>query len=203
MEKTGETLRYRQELFELEPFSLEFLESIMESFLPYKNLWYACLDLVKLEESTLGNPIVFLELDDIWEAGENIRASLKESIQVFHEKPEIQDVAHYYIAELDKFIPKYNAIKDMRNENWLFLHWQELANRTGLDIKYSNAMNFQYCIRKGILDYLDLVHEISVRATDEADAIREAFLEEERRKREEEEAILRRKALRKCRTDIV
>lgn len=64
-------------------------------------------------------------------------------------------------------------------------------------------MNFQYCIRKGILDFLDVVHEISVKATNEADAIREAFLEEERRKKAEEEAILLRKALRKCRTDIV
>lgn len=182
---------------------MAFLESIMSSFLPYKNLWYACLDLVKLEEATIGNPIVNLEMDDILENAEIIRQSLHESVKVFNEKPEIQDVAYYYLDILEKFLPKYNAIKDMRNENWIFIHWQELATRTGLDIKFSNAMNFQYCIRKGILDYLDVVHDISVKATNEADAIREAFIEEERRKKEEEEAILKRKALRKCRTDIV
>lgn len=182
---------------------MEFLASIIEGFLPYKNLWYACQDLVKLEDATVGNPIANIELVDVWETLQNIKNSLQESLEVFSEKPEIQNVAHYFLGVLDKFIPKYNAIKDLKNDNWLYLHWQELAARSGMDIKYSMAMNFQYCMRKGMMDHLDLVHEISEKATNEADAIRKAWEEEERRKEEERLAILMRKAMRKCRTDIV
>lgn len=203
LKKLGETLCYRQKLFELEDLSLAFLDSIIEGFLPYKNLWYACQDLVKLEEATLGNPLTNIDLDDVAKSMNVIRKSLNESLQIFYEKPEIQDVANYFLAQLDSFLPKYLAIKDMKNENWIFLHWQELATRSGLDIKYSVAMNFQYCIRKGILDHLELVHEISEKATNEAESIRQAFEEEERRKEKEEEALLMRKALRKCRRDIL
>ncbi|XP_005175048.1 dynein axonemal heavy chain 1 isoform X2 [Musca domestica] len=203
LQKLGETLRYRQELFELEEFSLEFLASIIEGFLPYKNLWYACQDLVKLEEATVGNPIVNIELADVWQAMEVIKNSLNEALEIFNEKPEIQNVANYFLQVLDEFIPKYNAIQDLKNENWLYLHWQELGQRSGMDIKYSAAMNFQYCMRKGMMDHLELVHEISEKATNEADAIRQAWEEEERRKEEERQAILMRKAMRKCRRDIV
>ncbi|KAI9585338.1 hypothetical protein GQX74_001185 [Glossina fuscipes] len=203
LEKLGETLSYRQELFELEPLSLDFLNSIIESCTPYKNLWYSCLDLVKLEEATIGNPLVNVEVDEVWKSLETIKESLEKSLIVFEEKPEIQDVATYFLAQWDMFIPKVRAIEDMKNENWLFLHWQELANRSGLDIKYSLAMNFQYLMRKGIMDHLDLVHEIAVKAVDEADAIRLAMEEEERRKEEEQQALILRKAMRKCRTDIL
>uniref|UniRef100_A0A1B0BA35 Dynein heavy chain linker domain-containing protein n=1 Tax=Glossina palpalis gambiensis TaxID=67801 RepID=A0A1B0BA35_9MUSC len=203
LEKLGETLSYRQELFELEPLSLDFLNSIIESCTPYKNLWYSCLDLVKLEEATIGNPLANVEVDEVWKSLETIKESLEKSLIVFEEKPEIQDVATYFLAQWDMFIPKVRAIEDMKNENWLFLHWQELANRSGLDIKYSLAMNFQYLMRKGIMDHLDLVHEISVKAVDEADAIRLAMEEEERRKEEEQQALILRKAMRKCRTDIL
>ncbi|XP_065356420.1 dynein axonemal heavy chain 1 [Calliphora vicina] len=202
LQKLGETLCYRQQLFELDELSLEFLNSIIEGFLPYKNLWYACQDIVKLEEATLGNPLVNIELDDVWHSLETIRNSLNVSLEVFGEKPEIQEVARYFLNTLDDFMPKYNAIKDLKNENWLFLHWQELATRSGIDIKYSMAMNFQYCMRKGIMDHLDLVHEISEKATNEADAIRKAFEDEERRKEEERLALLMHKAMRKCRMDI-
>lgn len=190
-------------MFELEELSLEFLNSIIEGFLPYKNLWYACQDLVKLEEATLGNPLVNIELEDVFNAMETIRNSLQDSLKVFTEKPEIQEVAKYFLNVLENFRPKYNAIKDLKNDNWLFLHWQELSSRTGLDIKYSMAMNFQYCMRKGIMDHLELVHEISEKATNEADAIRKAFEEEEKRKEEERLALLMHKAMRKCRIDIL
>uniref|UniRef100_A0A1A9VTS0 Dynein heavy chain linker domain-containing protein n=1 Tax=Glossina austeni TaxID=7395 RepID=A0A1A9VTS0_GLOAU len=203
LQKLGETLYYRQELFELEPLSLDFLNNIIESFTPYKNLWYSCLDLVKLEEATIGNPLVNVEMDEVWKSLETIKESLEKSLIVFEEKPEIQDVATYFLAQWEAFIPTVRAIEDMKNENWLFMHWQELANRSGLDIKYSLAMNFQYLMRKGLMDYLDLVHEIGVKAVDEADAIRLAMEEEERRKEEEQQALILRKASRKCRTDIL
>ncbi|XP_075163776.1 sterile affecting ciliogenesis [Haematobia irritans] len=203
LQRLGETLRYRQELFELEEFSLEFLENIVEGFLPYKILWYACQDLVKLEEATVGNPIANVELDDVWDAMQVINKSLHETLEVFSEKPEIQNVAHYFLQVMKEFLPKYNAIKDLKNDNWLHLHWQELGLRSGMDIKFSMAMNFQYCMRKGIMEHLELVHDISIKATNEADAIRKAWEEEEMRKEQERQAIIMRKAMRKCRRDIL
>lgn len=203
LEKWGHTLQYRQELFELEPLSTEFLESIIMSFQPYKNLWYACNNFIKLEEATTGNPILQVDLDEVWENLVNLKKELMQSLETFSEKPEIMNVAYVFLDKIQGFIPVYNSIKDLRNENWIYLHWQELSQTIGQELKYTIAMNYQYLERKGILDFLPQVHEISVRATDEADQIRAAFEAEERRKQAELDAIYMRKQLRKCRRDIL
>ncbi|XP_033164520.1 dynein heavy chain 1, axonemal [Drosophila mauritiana] len=203
LEKVSQTLQFRQELFELEPLSVEFLESIIASFTPYKNLWYGCANFLKLEDATLGNPIAQLDLEDVWNNLMRLRDELTESMQIFHEKIEIMDVAKTFIAKIDDFVPVYNSIRDIRNENWMYIHWQELSAITGQEIKYSVAMNYQYLMRKGILDFLPEVHIISEKANNEAEEIRRAIEEEERRKQAELDALLLRKQLRKCRRDIL
>lgn len=202
LEKLGQTLQYRQELFELEPLSTEFLTSIVRSFQPYRTLWYACANFHKLEDATLGNPIALIELEEVWNNLMNLRRELVESLDNFCEKPEIMEVAKVFIGKIDDFVPVYQSVKDLRNENWIYLHWMELSHVIGQEIKYTAAMNYQYLIRKGVLDFLPELHEISERATNEAEEIRLAIEEEEKRKQAELNAMLLRKQLRKCRRDI-
>lgn len=203
LEKLGTTLQYRQELFELEPLSMEFLTSIVASYQPYKQLWYACSNFIKLEEATLGNPIILVDLDDAWASLMALKNELHESLLNFSEKQEIMDVAHVFLKKIEEFVPVYNSVVDLRNENWIYVHWQELSQTIGQEIKFSVSMNYQYLIRKGVLDFLPEVHEISVKATNEAEAIREAIEAEERRKQAELDAIYMRKQMRKCRRDIL
>ncbi|XP_053958749.1 dynein axonemal heavy chain 1 [Anastrepha ludens] len=203
IEKLGKTLQYRQTLFDLEELSLEFLESIVTGFTPYRQLWLTCLDFLKLEEATIGNPLVNIDLDEVWASIEDIRKSLWEAHAIFSEKPEIQEVAQFYLIKCDEFVPVWQCIKWLKNEHWLFMHWQELSSRGGMEIKYTAAMNFAYLMRKGIMANLDLVNEISSKAEEEANEYRRQLEEEERRKEEELQELLMRKALRKCRRDIL
>ncbi|XP_017152196.1 dynein heavy chain 1, axonemal [Drosophila miranda] len=203
LEKVGQTLQYRQMLFELEPLSVQFLQSIIASFEPYKQLWYACSNFLKLEEATLGNPIAQVELEEVWNNLEELRSELNQSLVIFNEKPEIMEVARVFIGKIDDFIPLYNSIKDLRNENWMYVHWAELSAAVGAEIKYTISMNFQYLVRKGILDFLPELHYISVKADNEAESLRAALEEEERQRQAELDAILLRKQLRKCRRDIL
>ncbi|XP_004527305.1 dynein heavy chain 1, axonemal [Ceratitis capitata] len=203
LEKLGKTLQFRQRLFDLEELSLEFLESIISGFTPYRQLWLTCLDFLKLEEATVGNPLINIDLEEVWNSLEEIRKSLKDTHAIFTEKPEIQEVANFYLAKCDEFVPVWQCIDWLKNENWLFMHWQELSNRGGMEIKYSTAMNFSYLIRKGIMENLSLVHEISSKAEFEANEYRRQLEEEERRKEQELQELIMRKALRKCRRDIL
>ncbi|XP_036322391.1 dynein heavy chain 1, axonemal [Rhagoletis pomonella] len=203
MEKLGKTLQYRQTLFDLEELSLEFLDSIITGFTPYRQLWLTCLDFLKLEEATIGNPLINLDLVEVWNSIEDIRKSLWQTHEIFSEKPEIQEVAQFYLAKCDEFVPVWQCIKWLKNENWLYMHWQELSNRGGMDIKYSTAMNFAYLMRKGIMANLNLVNEISSKVEQEADEYRRQMEEEERRREQELQELLMRKALRKCRRDIL
>ncbi|XP_037952537.1 dynein heavy chain 1, axonemal-like [Teleopsis dalmanni] len=203
LEKMGDTLKFRQKLFELEDLSLEFLESIINSFIPYRDLWFGTTDFLKLEEATVGNPLSQVELDEVWKTLEQIRHSLKKSYKIFNEKPELQQVALFYLDKIKEFKPVYDCISWLKNENWLLLHWLELSQLTGVDIKYNPNLNFQTCIRKGILEVLDVVKSISDRAQVDAEELRRQQEEEERLKEEARLAIEMRKALRKCRRDIM
>lgn len=203
MEKLGKTLQYRQKLFDLEDLSLEFLESIITGFTPYRQLWLTCLDFLKLEDATVGNPLINIDLEDVWKSIEDIRKLLRETYDIFTEKPEIQEVAKFYLAKCDDFVPVWQCIDWLKNEHWLYMHWQELSTRSGMEIKYSAAMNFSYLVRKGIMENLSLVHEISSKAEYEANEYRRQLEEEERRKEQELQELIMRKALRKCRRDIL
>lgn len=187
----------------MEELSLEFLESIIDGFTPYRNLWTACVDFHKLEEATTGNPIVNVDYEDGRVIAKELHAILEESVKVFAEKEEIREVADLFLERITTFEPILDCIEWLRNENWLYMHWQELGNRSGMEIKYSVTMNFSYLTRKGIMDHFDLVKEISEKAEAEADEYRRALEEEERLREEERLALLYKKEQRKCRRDIL
>lgn len=199
----GNLLKKRQLIFEMEDLSLEFLESIVSSFEPYKNLWFACADFIKHEDATLGNPIVGIEPDEVYKILDDLERTLTNSVEVFAEKPEIADCAIVFIKRIEEFRPVVELIETVKHPCWLLMHWQELAGKAGIEIKFSMSMNFLYCMKKGIMEHYDLVKDIGRRSIEEADAIQRALEEEERRKMEEEELRLAKKAARKCRTDIL
>lgn len=203
IQQYGELLKKRQLIFEMDDLSLEFLESIIGSFEPYRNLWLACADFIKHEDATLGNPIVGLEIEDVFKVLEELDQTLKSCVEVFAEKPEIADCAEAFIKRIEEFKPVVELIETVKHPCWLVMHWQELSTKAGIEIKFSMSMNFLYCMKKGIMEHYDLVKDIGKRSIEEADAIQRAIEEEERRKHEEEEFRLAKRAARKCRTDIM
>ncbi|XP_055905179.1 dynein axonemal heavy chain 1 [Eupeodes corollae] len=203
LQTIGNLLKQRQILFEDDELSLDYLEGIIDSFNPYRIMWNACSDFIKLEEITIGNPITAIDLNDIKQNVAELTRILESSVEIFNEKPDTQNIALVYLNKIKEFRPIYETIECIKNENWLLTHWQEFSHRSGIDIKFSIAMNFGYCIKKGILDHSLLVKEIAAKAVLEAGNIRMAMEEEERLRKEAELALLERKKNRKCRTDIL
>ncbi|XP_037958517.1 dynein heavy chain 1, axonemal-like [Teleopsis dalmanni] len=198
----GELLQRRHKLFGLSDYSLKFLYNLKESFAPYRDLWTAINDFIKLEEATIGNPLLQIDLKELVSLYDAKRKILHKSYKTFEEKPELQDVAHFYLDKMKKFKLISNCILHLRSEYWLSLHWVEYAERSGTETKYSASINFLYLIRKGILQHLDLVREIAENAEREVENIKRALQEEERLKEEQRLAVILRKARRKCRNDI-
>lgn len=203
MQEYGQQLKKRQVIFEMEDLSLEFLESIVHSFEPYKNLWFACADFLKLEEATLGNPINGIEPEEVYKNLAELEKILNKCVEVFAEKTEIADCARVFLQKIEEFKPVVELIETVKHPCWLVMHWQELSGKAGIEIKFSLSMNFLYCVKKGIMEHYELVKNIGKRSIEEADAIQRAIEEEERRKAEEEELRLAKRAARKCRTDIL
>lgn len=193
----GDTLNMRQVLFEQPPINLSGIENLLESFSPYRKLWLTGADFLKWEEAWRGNPLPNVAPDAIRVSVDEYKTATLECIDTFNELPKVQDVAKYFLACIEIFEPKLDVLGWVKNPAWIMLHWQQLCKTTGLEIKYSICINFDYLLEKGIMKHYDIVQEISDSATRNRAALEAELEAEERAKREAEEELLRRKNARR------
>lgn len=195
----GVVLNRRQVLFEEPEIDLSGIVKLQESFDPYKILWVTGADFLKWEEAWCGNPLPNIATDIIQTTVNEYRESILYCIRVFSELPKVQEVSYFFWNKIEAFQPLLNVLTWIKNPAWLLYHWQELCKTTGLEIKYTVAINFDYCLQKGIMKYAETIRDMSEAATRNKDTFEKQMLEEERLKREAEEEMLARKNRRRGR----
>lgn len=195
----GTLLNLRQGLFEVPEIDLSGIEQLRGSFAPYKVLWTTGADFFKWEEAWCGNPLPNIDVESIKSTIMEYKDSLTYCIDVFSELPKVQEVAQYFYNKILLFDPVLNVLGWLKNPAWIMYHWQELCKQTGLEIKYSTGINFDYCKQKGIMKFYSVVQHISEEATRNKDILEAQMAEEERLKREAEEERLARRNQRRGR----
>lgn len=193
----GAVLNKRQMLFDQPELDLRPIEQLFNSFRPYRTMWLTAADFQKWEEAWVGNPLPNVEVDKIRIAMAEYLVAIEECIGVFQQLPKVLEVAVHFDRRLRQFMPIVDVIEWIKNPAWIMLHWQTLVKQTGLEIKYSMSMNFEYLMSKGIMRFYDEVREMSESATKNKDALEWSLAEEERLKQEaEDESIARKNARR-------
>lgn len=195
----GRVLNKRQNLFENPEIDLTPIVQLRDSFAPYKTLWVTGADFLKWEEAWVGNPLPNVVVENIRVAVADYMAAIVECIGIFAELPKVQQVALYFQERIRHFEPVIDVMDWIKNPAWIMFHWQELTKTTGLEIKFSTGMNFEYCMSKGIMKFYDEVRDLSESATKNKDILEAAMADEERLKREAEEEIIARKNRRRGR----
>lgn len=195
----GAVLNKRQMLFDQPELDLRPIEQLCDSFRPYRTMWLTSADFLKWEEAWLGNPLPNVEVEKIRISMSEYMSAMDGCIEVFQQLPRVLEVAEFFERRMRDFMPIVDVIEWIKNPAWILLHWQELTKQTGLEIKYSMNMNFDYCISKGIMKFYDAVHEMSESATANKDALEWKLAEEERMKQAAEDEIIARKNARRGR----
>lgn len=195
----GRTLNRRQVLFELPEIDLNGIAQLQDSFAPYKTLWVTAADFQKWEEAWFGNPLTTVAPDSISLSVKEYKDALVNCVAEFAELRKVQDVALYFVHCIEEFEPKLEVLTWVKNPAWIVVHWQELCKVTGLEIKVTPAMNFEYLMEKGIMKFYDEVRDISDGATRNRAKLEAEIEAAERAKREAEEEIERRKNSRRGR----
>lgn len=195
----GRTLNRRQVLFELPEIDLNGIVQLQASFAPYKTLWVTAADFQKWEEAWFGNPLATIVPDSISLSVKEYKEALLMCVTEFAELQKVQDVALHFVRCIEAFEPKLEVLTWIKNPAWIVVHWQEFCKVTGLEIKVTPAMNFEYCMEKGIMKFYDEVRDISDGATRNRAKLEAEIEAAERAKREAEEEIERRKNSRRGR----
>lgn len=195
----GLLLNKRQILFDMPAIDLNGIDKLLESFLPYKTLWVTAADFFKSEEAWCDNPMNGVSVDGIRTTISELKINLLECIHAFSELPQIQNIAKYFYGKILEFEPKLDVIVWLKNPAWLQYHWLELNKTTGIEIKYSTNISFNYCLDKGIMGYANEIEKLSAEATKNKDEIEAKLREEEERKRAAEAELIDRKNRRRGR----
>lgn len=179
--KWAELLNRRQIFFERTKLDLNPLQTLQKSFSPFKLLWSTVDDFVKLRESTFGNPINNVDVDRVKDMASRFKCQLEQCPDAFHDLPSIQNVIYHFLDEMRIFRITVNILADIRHPDWILMHWQELCNVSGMEIRPFATMTFGHCIEKGIMEHRSLVKDISIRATAQREEKERHFTDEQMR----------------------
>lgn len=182
----GELYSKRQAYFGEDPLNMDQINEMFASFIPYRKLWTTASKFIKNIDVYTGNPLVTVDVDKMQEDIANTKKTFQECLQLFSELPLMTEVTQYFIDLVEDFQPKADIIIFVRNPDWLVYHWQELVKTSEMEFKFTTSLSLNFCIAKGIMNFHDLVKDISFRATNDKEEYQRHIEELERKALEEE-----------------
>lgn len=122
----GSLLNKRQSLFELSPIDLNPIEQLVNSSDAFKDLWCTAADFYKFKEILLENTLTNVSVKNIYEELKSFKRSLKNTVKSFRELEKIQDVAKYFLDNVNNFDRTVECLILIKNPIWSINHWQEV-----------------------------------------------------------------------------
>lgn len=122
----GSLLNKRQSLFELVPIDLNPIEQLINSSDAFKDLWCTAADFYKFKEILLENTLTNVSVKNIQEELKSFKKSLKATVKSFREQEKIQDVAKYFLDNVNNFDRTVECLILIKNPIWNINHWQEV-----------------------------------------------------------------------------
>lgn len=195
-------MNLRQNLLELPKNSLESLNSMMLSFIPYKKLWITASKFIKGREAWIGNPLTNVDPKIMEKSTNQYKEILTDCLDLFQEIPRIKVIAKKYLQDIESFEPCISVIKHLKNPSWTLEHWTSLIERSEMSFKYALTINFDFLLRMDIMKHAELVENISTEADLDKIAVEKAAKEDERQKLEKEALVQLKRARLLARADI-
>lgn len=198
-EKLGAVLNRRQELFDRPVMDTSSTRNLADTFAPFKDLWGATAEFLKLRETTYGNPLNNVDLNRTQETAMGLRERLDKAEKAFPELPHVTNAVRHFQDQMQEFEEAVMVMDYIRSPIWTVKQWLELSKVSSVDVQPSAALNFGQCIEHNILVFRDVVRDVLERATADKQRRDEEQLEELRQKMLEDEAREIRKKVRRGR----
>lgn len=122
----GVVLNKRQALFELPPMDLNPIEQLVNSSDAFKDLWCTAADFYKFKEILLENTLTNVSVKNIHEEMKNFKDIMTKAVQSFREQEKIQEVAQYFLDNVNDFGTSVECLVLIKNPIWSINHWQEV-----------------------------------------------------------------------------
>lgn len=122
----GVVLNKRQALFELPPMDLNPIEQLVNSSDAFKDLWCTAADFYKFKEILLENTLTNVSVKNVHEEMKNFKDIMTKAVQSFREQEKIQEVAQYFLDNVNDFGTSVECLVLIKNPIWSINHWQEV-----------------------------------------------------------------------------
>lgn len=188
VEKLGAVLNRRQEMFDRPLMDTSITRNLADTFAPFKDMWGAAAEFLKLRETTNGNPLNNVDLHRTRETAMNLRERLENAEMAFPELPIVTNAVRHFLDQMQAFEEAVMVMDYIKDPIWTGIMWQELSKISGVDVQPSAALNFGQCIEHNILEFRNDVRDVLERATADKQQRDEERLEAWRRKILEDEA---------------
>ncbi len=157
----SKTYNKHEMLFGLEPTDFSKLNDLVKNFSPYKSLWnivnfwmvnFPLWMQLDWEQVDAGKAEKFVEEDvkQFNQAFKNLRLKAVRSKTEGQFKP-LLEMAEVIKKEINEFKKKVPLLVALKREGIKDRHWNEIISRTGVKLKISEHMNFEYLLNNDLL----------------------------------------------------
>lgn len=205
MMSRGETLNKRQKIFNLPEIDMERLTVSVQRLHPHHKLWKTASNFLRSKDAWTLSPLSTIDINEVEAEVKRCENVLDDSRRHFASSAEMLVLIGNIFKDLDDFNKTFDVMKDLKNPDIEDEHWLLLFKQTGISMKEKEQPQekaFDALVDQGILDYAQVVKEVSQKATHDREAERLEALDKERKRLEEDELNELKKARRAARLDI-
>ncbi|CAH8652543.1 unnamed protein product [Schistosoma rodhaini] len=157
----GGLLNSRERLFGLPNTNYENIPRLLKDFEPFKNLWLNVSDWMKTQEAVMNDPLISIDADNVEKVIVECYKTMHKSVRIFHELPNIQELANQVKLSIEEFKPYLPLIQSLRNPGMRQRHWEQLSEELGVSIVPKTSLTFSKCLEMHLQDNIDIISKIA------------------------------------------
>ncbi|CAL1158737.1 unnamed protein product [Cladocopium goreaui] len=157
----------RERLFGMDVSDYSVVENMTEAFEPYYKLWTSAIDFKHSEEEWLTGMVQRLVAEEIETVVEDQYKESYKTIKQFEGNENPLAVAKDLREEISSFRANMPVIRALCQEAFEPRHFSDLFEELRLDMDMEDGITLQQMLEVGILDHIDTLERISVKAQKE------------------------------------
>lgn len=94
----------------------------------------------------MNDPLISIDADSVEKVIVECYKTMHKSVRIFHELPNIQELANQVKLSIEEFKPYLPLIQSLRNPGMRQRHWEQLSEELGVSIVPKTSLTFSKCL---------------------------------------------------------
>lgn len=127
-------------------FQFEKISTLLKDFEPFKSLWIAVSDWLKMQDAVMTDPLASIDAAAVEKQVIDCYKVMHKAVRVFQELTGVQEVASQIKMAIEEFKPFVPLIQALRNPGMQSRHWETLSANIGISVVPKASLTFAKCL---------------------------------------------------------